>query len=355
MKTTEQILTEQVTSGRSPSVQYFFFDQDSILDSHQMGYAKISERQKAEINTTYHAFSVTKTFTAVAVLQLAEKELIDIDGPVIDYVTNFPFGNEIKVRNLLSHSAGLPNPIPLSWIHLAGEHDSFDYHVFFEKIFAKNTKLKSKPNDKFAYSNLGYVILGQLIERISGKSYENCITEHILNKLPLGENDLAFEILDDNRHARGYLKKRSLTNVMLGFLLDKSRFIDKTEGNWKSFRNYYVNGPSYGGLIGKPVAFVKYVQALIKDDNGLITKDSKQLMFQENHNSKGQKTGMCLSWFTGQLNGHPYFAHAGGGGGYYCEIRLYPGLKLGSVVFFNRTGMRDERFLDKLDITYISK
>lgn len=56
---------------------------------------------------------------------------------------------------------------------------------------------------------------------------------------------------------------------------------------------------------------------------------------------------MCLSWFTGMLNGVKYYTHAGGG--YYCEIRLYPELQLGSEVFFNQTGVSDERFLDKLD------
>ena len=61
---------------------------------------------------------------------------------------------------------------------------------------------------------------------------------------------------------------------------------------------------------------------------------------------------MCLSWFTGELNGNKYFTHAGGGGGYYCEIRIYPDQGLGSVVFFNRTGFSDERYLDKVDKLY---
>jgi CubicO group peptidase (beta-lactamase class C family) len=113
-------------------------------------------------------------------------------------------------------------------------------------------RLTSKPNDRFAYSNLGYVILGQLIEQISGKSYENYIRDHILSKLPLEEDNLSFTIPDSGRHARGYHKKWTLTNLVLGFLLDKSMFMDQTVGNWKSFKYYYVNGSSYGGLIGKP-------------------------------------------------------------------------------------------------------
>lgn len=57
----------------------------------------------------------------------------------------------------------------------------------------------------------------------------------------------------------------------------------------------------------------------------------------------------CHPQTTQELNGNRYFAHAGGGGGYYCEIRIYPDIKKGSVIFFNRTGMSDERFLDKTD------
>ncbi|MBK7650877.1 MAG: hypothetical protein IPJ20_09180 [Flammeovirgaceae bacterium] len=77
--------------------------------------------------------------------------------------------------------------------------------------------------------------------------------------------------------------------------------------------------------------------------------------FVENFTTQGKQTGMCLSWFSGQMDGNKYFAHAGGGGGYYCEIRLYPSNGIGSVIMFNRTGMSDERFLDKLDKYVLNK
>ncbi|MFT5167538.1 MAG: D-alanyl-D-alanine carboxypeptidase [Saprospiraceae bacterium] len=63
---------------------------------------------------------------------------------------------------------------------------------------------------------------------------------------------------------------------------------------------------------------------------------------------------MCLSWFTDQLNGQKYYTHAGGGGGYYCEIRIYPETGIESVLFFNRSAITDERFLDELDQYYFN-
>jgi D-alanyl-D-alanine carboxypeptidase len=92
---------------------------------------------------------------------------------------------------------------------------------------------------------------------------------------------------------------------------------------------------------------------LINENSSLISEKYKTVMFQENQNNKGKNTGMCLGWFSGELNGVKYYAHAGGGGGYYCEIRIYPRINRGSVIFFNRTGMSDERYLDKIDRFYI--
>ena len=86
-----------------------------------------------------------------------------------------------------------------------------------------------------------------------------------------------------------------------------------------------------------------------------IADDFKKILFNENATNKGKATGMCLSWFKGQLNGKQYFAHAGGGGGYYCEIRIYPDLGIGSVIMFNRTGMTNEKFLNRLDEFFIDE
>jgi CubicO group peptidase (beta-lactamase class C family) len=340
------LLYRLIEKDESPSVQYFLFDKESIIESFQHGFADIGEQKQIDSNTTYNAFSVTKTFTALAVMQLVEQGKVSLNQPIINYLPDFPYGTEITVKQILNHTAGIPNPIPLSWIHLENEHKTFNRNEFFRPVFEKNNQTKS--GEKFAYSNLGYVILGQLIEKISGKTYEEYVSENIIQKLPVNSQDLTFTIPDIEAHATGYHKKMSFSNLILGFFIDKSKFMGKSENGWRAFKPFYVNGASYGGLIGKPSAFVKYIQELLKDDCSLISKEYKQMLFQENGN-----TGMCLSWFTGELNGKKYFAHAGGGG-YYCEIRIYPEINRGSVVFFNRSGMSDERYLDKLDKNHIN-
>lgn len=353
MKNVEKLLNNEIENDKSPSIQYHIFDQHNILYSFQKGFADLKGQKKVDAKTTYNAFSITKTFTALAILQLAEKGELNLDSPVIEYLEDFPYGKEITVKQLLNHTAGIPNPIPLSWIHLNTENHTFDENSFFKGIIEKNKKVKSKPNEKFAYSNLGYLVLGQVIEKVSEKTFEAYLRQNIIEKLPIGQDYLDFTFSEVDYHAKGYHKRMSFSNLILGFFIDKSKVMGANEGKWRPFNYYYVNGAPYGGLIGNPMSFVKYIQELLKEESDLISKEYKAMLFQENKNNQGNNTGMCFAWFTGELNGIPYYAHAGGGGGYYCEIRIYPEEKIGSVIFFNRSGMSDEKFLDKVDRFYL--
>jgi D-alanyl-D-alanine carboxypeptidase len=343
-----EALHDEVASGRTPAVQYRFFSADSVLFSYDEGLADIARGRTVGPGTTYNGFSVTKTVTALAVLQLAEQDKLNLDHPAAGYLPEFPYSWEITIRQLLSHSAGIANPIPLRWTHLLEEHDSFDEQAFFRDVFAMHPRIRTKPNARFAYSNLGYVLLGQIIENVSGKPFEAYIVDHILRPIGAAADDLGFS-LDESNHARGYHDRRSASYLALGFLMDRQKFMGEAAGRWRAFRPYHLNGSSYGGLIGTADGFTRYLQTLLDPHCELLSEESRHSLFGENILSSGRASGMALSWFKGELNGHTYFAHAGGGGGYYAEIRIYPDLGRGSVIFFNRSGMSDQRFLDRVD------
>jgi D-alanyl-D-alanine carboxypeptidase len=351
-KRIDDTLNGLVRQNKTPSVQYLLFDQDHLIHQYGAGLADVVNKKRTEEQTTYRAFSVTKTFTALAVIQLAERGKLDIDKSAANYIPDFPYSGDITVRQLLTHSAGIPNPNPLPWIHPANEHQVFDRDAFFSPIFEKHNKVKSIANKKFAYSNLGYVLLGQLIEQVSDMKYEDYVKEHVFEALRLNQSEIDFEVSNPSLMAKGYHKKNSLMNWVLGIFIDKKVYRGAAEGKWQPFMPYYINGTSYGGLIGSPVAIMKYTQELLKDDCCLISDAYKQMLFTENYTIDQKSTGMCLSWFTDKLNGETYYAHAGGGGGYYCEVRLYPQAGIGSVIMFNRSGMTNEKYLDKLDQFY---
>ena len=350
---TEKVLLAEIRENKSPSVQYALFDRERIIKKYAFGFTDIDAGKEAGKNTTYNAYSVTKTFTALAVLQLVQHGKLRLDDSIKKYLPDIPYSSDITIKQVLSHSAGIPNPVPLSWIHLINENKTFDRDQFFSDVFSKNNRTKARPNEKYAYSNLGYVLLGQLIEKVSGTKYEEYIQNSIIKPLAIEKSELGFEIHDRSNHAIGYHKRVSFSGLLLGFLIDKSKFMDKANAGWKPFKPFYVNGASYGGLIGTPDSFIRYLRELLNPDCRLIDNDHKKMLFTENSTLNGKSTGMCLSWFKGDLKGINYFAHAGGGGGYYCEIRIYPDLGLGSTIFFNRTGMSDQRFLDKIDRIYL--
>jgi len=353
VKSINDFLKGQVNNKQTPSIQYAFFDTDSIIHEFRYGLSNVKSRQQFRASTTYHLYSITKTFTALSVLQLVEAGKVKLSSPVSFYLPEFFYSREITVEQLLSHTSGIPNPIPLRWIHLAQEHSNFNRNLFFAEVFKANPNLTFEPGTGFKYSNLGYVVLGQLIETVSGESFESYVQEHIIKKCGASPSSLSFE-LDPSLHAVGYHKWWSLSNAVFGLLVDKKKFMGKREGPWKPFNHFYNNGTAYGGLFGSTSGLIQYVQALLQENSVLLSDQYKRRLFREGV-IKNKPTGMALSWFTGSLKGNKFLAHAGGGGGYYTELRIYPELGVGSLIMYNRSGMTDERILSRADGLFITE
>ncbi|HQV39098.1 MAG: beta-lactamase family protein [Flavobacteriales bacterium] len=331
----------------TPGVAYLHFDRVQVLHQHYAGLAEVSTQRPVDASTSFHGFSVTKTMTALAVVQLAQAGHVDLDAPVREHLPGIPCSGDIRIRHLLNHTAGLPNPLPLSWVHVPTEAD-FDRDAFFAAVFAKHPKLRSKPGARFAYSNLGYVLLGQLIERVTGQRYEEIVRRGIFDPSGIAPDELGFQYPTNGAHATGYLRTPGLLPLLLPFMLDTKRYMGERVGRWRPFKPFLLNGASYGGSLGTAHGYRKYLQALLTP-NKLVNDRWREQLFTENLDAAGRRTGMAMGWFTGSLKGHAFLAHAGGGGGYYAELRLYPAIGKGSVVLFNRTGIRDERVLDELD------
>lgn len=353
MKNINRFLKDQVDHHQTPSIQYAFFDTGKVIYELHYGFKNLKSKEPVEASTHFHLFSITKTFTALAVLQLVEAGKIVLNKPASAYLPGFPYPNTITVEQLLSHTAGIPNPLPLKWIHLAEEHPGFKRDPFFAEVFKAHPKLDFEPGTKFKYSNLGYVLLGQLVEAVSGQPFEDYVKEHIVEQGGIDPSGLSFH-LNPSSHAVGYHKWWSLSNALFGFLIDKAKFMGGREGKWKPFNLFYNNGTAYGGLFGSASGLIQYAQNLLKPNSVLLNDQYKEILLTERA-VRNKPTGMSLSWFTGNLKGNKYFAHAGGGGGYYCELRVYPELGVGSVLLYNRSGMRDERILDRADHFFISE
>lgn len=152
-------------------------------------------------NTKHRLGSITKQFTAVLILQLAEQGKLKLDVPITTYLPDYPKanGDQITIHHLLTHTSGVPSYT--SFPNFFNEMSKKYYSpTDFVKLFS-DLPLEFKPGEKWNYSNSGYFLLGYLIEKVTGKTYETCLQENIF--IPLQMNDTGFD------HFEKILKNRA--------------------------------------------------------------------------------------------------------------------------------------------------
>jgi len=117
----------QYTQSNVPGLQYIAVTANRVLLTHASGCADIQDKRAITLSTTLMAYSMTKIFTSVAILQLAEQGKLNIDNELDLYLPNTVYhGHGITLRQLLIHTSGIPNPIPLRWAHLILEDSNFN-------------------------------------------------------------------------------------------------------------------------------------------------------------------------------------------------------------------------------------
>lgn len=343
----------ELSPNDAPGIQYIIVNRDATIYSSSSGLADIENKTPLSLSHTLSAFSMTKTLTAIAILQLAERQEINIDDRVSQYIEH-PYGQEISIRQLLNHTSGIPNPIPLRWVHLATDHKDFNENEALAKVLGDNPKPDRPPGEKYIYSNIGYWLLGRVIEAVSNQDYVEYFNKNIFQPLRLTPNDIDFVITDNTHHAKGYLAKYSFMNLAKSFVTDKAVW-GKYEGNWLHIKDVYVNGPSFGGVIGSAKAFSTILQDLLAKRSVLLSENSKFLLFSQQKVRSGKNIDMTLGWHIGILEGVRYFYKEGGGAGFHSEMRIYPTMGLASVIMTNRTSFNSRRQLSNLDKMFFNE
>ena len=342
-----QLLAE-LTATNEPGIQYVVVNSDSVIFEYSAGQADIKNKVALNSRHTMAAFSMTKTLTAIGILQLFEQHKIQLDDKISLYVEH-PYSVEITIRQLLSHTSGLPDPLPLKWVHLAKQHNGFNEKKALEKVLLENSKAPSLPGEKYQYSNIGYWLLGGVIEKVSGLSYSQYIRKNIFEPLHLSNNEISFSIVQDNNHAKGYLKKYSFMNLLKPFLIESTTWADYEE-NWLHINNVYLNGPAFGGAIGSASAFSRILQSLLSEQSVLLSAKTKQHLYAQQQDHSGNSIDMTLGWHIGELNDNKYYFKEGGGAGFHAEMRIYPEMNLATVLMVNRTSFNTKKHLSKLDL-----
>jgi D-alanyl-D-alanine carboxypeptidase len=340
-------LLASLSSPDGPGIQYVVVGKAGVLYGHCLGLADVESKAPLSLSHTMAAYSMTKSLTAIAILQLAEQGKLDLDAPVSRYVKH-PYDQAITIRQLQIHTSGIPNPNPLKWVHLAKDHQSFDERAAMAAVLADHSKLNSPPGEKYEYSNINYWLLGCVIEAVSGERYADYIRKNIFQPLMLSPEEIGFTFNESAPHAKGYLAKYSFMNLVKGFVTDKAVW-GNSEGNWLPIKDVYVNGPAFGGAVGSARAFSVILWDLLAERSILLSDRSRELLFTRQKTRSGEEIDMTLGWHIGNLEGTPYYYKEGGGAGFHSEMRVYPSRGLASVIMTNRTSFNSRSELSKLD------
>lgn len=266
------------------------------------------------VETKFRLGSITKQFTAMAVMILAEQGKLSVDDPISKHLENSPPAWEkITIRHLLTHTSGIASYTSFPQMMTR----TVRIPAQLDEVIAsfKDKELDFPPGDKFAYSNSGYIVLGKIIERASGHDYEAFLKQSIFQ--PLEMTDTGYD------HNAAILPKRAAGYVRTFILLANAPYIDMT---WPH---------AAGSLYSTVDDLAKWDAAL--SAGKLIGTDSYKAMFTP------QKASYAFGWFVRDYKGHKEIRHAGGIHGFSTSILRYPEDMLCIVVLNNVVPTRSEQ------------
>lgn len=349
----ESYLNQLVESGNPPGLSLVVVKDGNIVYHNAFGYADRPGGVKASTDTVYHWWSMTKIPTAVAIMQLREQGKLDMDEPVTKYlpwfVVTYPSETSpvITVRHLLQHTSGLPDTIPamIGWVHY--DDAIRNQTEIVQKYLPDFKKLKFAPGERAVYSNLNYMVLGAIIEAVSGQPYETYISEYILEPLGMSQTGFVYTPSMGEHEAFGTLPVVHFYTPLLPTLLDTSALVRERQGKILWLNRVYIDATPSTGLIGPSTDVARFIRAYLNrgslNGNLLLEPQSVALLTES-----PPIDGHGLGWFVGETDDAQYLEHAGGGPGFATIMRLYPENGIGFAILANGTDLDREGLMELL-------
>ena len=240
-------------------------DNGQVLYKKGVGLANMEWNISNAPDTKFRLGSITKQFTATLILQLVEQGKIKLDGKITDYLPDYrpDTGGKVTIHNLLTHTSGIPSYTSQPGFAQNVSRNPFTVDDFVKKYTSGD--LEFEPGTKFVYDNSGYFLLGAIIEKVTGKPYEQVLKENIFD--PAGMKNTGYD------HWNTILSKRATgyTNTPRGY--ETAAYLD-------------MSIPYAAGSIYSTVEdLYLWDQALYGDK--ILSAKSKELMFKPNLNSYG--------------------------------------------------------------------
>ncbi len=284
-----------------------------ILLEKSYGLKDFSKKVLNDSNTIFQIGSVTKQFTAAVILKLQEEGKLSVQDKLSKYFPEFKYADEITLENLLTHTSGIYN-----YTNDIDDNDSaivcnpIKKQLVLDMVFKKG--LDFKPGTKFSYDNSGYYLLGLIIEKVTGKSYEQNVRDIIFTPLQMTHSLFDFKDSKD-------------TNIAIGYkiLNDSQHLIAQ---RWDSTVTYAA-----GAIFSTTGDMYKWIKAIANKE--ILSSDSWKAALSPHLEHYG------YGWFIDSLYGNKTISHGGGLPGFMAYLCYFPD-KDATIILLNNEGWYGE-------------
>jgi CubicO group peptidase (beta-lactamase class C family) len=323
-----------------PGVALAVTDREGLLYAAGFGSASLLPSAAATPSTTYLWFSMSKLVTATAAVRLAEEGRLDLDAPFAEHLGH-DVANPASVRQLLTHTAGLGNPVPIRWVHRADEEDRDD--ELLDRMLRRHARATHPVGGAARYSNVGYLLAGRVIESASGLPFRDYVHQAVLQ--PAGMHDTGYRLPAGVEAATGYVRVPRGAAALVRALLPAG-VVGRRHDKHLALHPFLVDGAAYGGLVGPVSDAIRFARLHLRDgelDGQRVLSPAGARMMRDIHR-KGLPFHHGVGWFQkpAASPGRPaHVEHFGAGAGFWNAMRLYPDVGLGMVVMANTTAAYD--------------
>ncbi len=324
----------QMQKRRIPGLQLAIVKNGKIIKTANYGWANVQDSIPVNDKTVFTINSITKAFTGVAIMQLVEAGKLNLSSLVADYLTDLPdTWNAVTIQQLLSHTSGIPD--------IVDEEESILISPYGEAAAWKQVQalpMVFKPGEKFSYNQTNYLLLGRIIDKLSGMPFTEFITKEQLQKAGMTKTISAgFGATKDviPHAAGGYTYRKGKLNNM-----------------------FFSMPPSLQTAAGMSSTATEMANWIIALQNNRLLKQSgkEQLWAPAKLNNGsiagfgGLLNGYAAGWPIIQRTEHPAAAAVGGG---RSAVLVYPNDQLAIIVLTNLSGGMPETFTDEIAGFYI--
>lgn len=253
--------------------------------------------------------SMTKQFTAMAIMMLEEHGKLNVNDAISKYIPDYPNGNNITIHHLLTHTSGIKDFTKMKSIMRIAKEDLTPKELV---DFFKDEAVDFLPGEKFDYNNSGYVVLGYIIELVSGNTYEDFIEHHIFEKLGMNNSRYAKDREIIKNRAYGYHNRGEYTNKM-----------------YVSLSIPYASG----SLMSSVDDMLKWQKAI--NDNQLISEKTKEKMYTNYTINNGDPINYGYGWHLKAIEGVSTREHGGSIFGFKSMGVYVPSLDIFVIGFSN--------------------